>query len=230
MVIGHGMVAKRFSSFDENNDILIFASGVSNSKNTNTGDYHRETHMLKEAIASHPNKHLVYFSTCSVYDPGEKDSAYVHHKLAIEQLIRLSAPRFNIFRVSNLVGKSQNPNTILNYFYYHLVKGINFDLWLYSSRNLLDIDDMFAITEKILTENLFINDVVNIANARSYNVQDIIVQMQRELGTEANYIPIEKGYSFSIDISVAEPIIEQLNISFDEMYLQRLIKKYYVNP
>jgi len=33
MVIGNGMVAKRFESYKTNDQFLIFASGVSNSKN-----------------------------------------------------------------------------------------------------------------------------------------------------------------------------------------------------
>ena len=35
MVIGNGMVAKRFGSYKINDQFLIFASGVSNSKNIN---------------------------------------------------------------------------------------------------------------------------------------------------------------------------------------------------
>ena len=34
MVIGNGMIANRFMSYKNDEDIIIFASGVSNSKDT----------------------------------------------------------------------------------------------------------------------------------------------------------------------------------------------------
>src|SRR4051794_11359548 len=111
MVIGNGMVAKKFESYKTNDQFLIFASGVSNSKNTNPEAYERELTLLKSAIKENQEKILVYFSTCSIYDPGEETSKYVLHKKHIEQLIQKKQKQFYVFRVSNLVGQSGNRNT-----------------------------------------------------------------------------------------------------------------------
>ena len=150
MVIGNGMVARRFESYKTNDQFLIFASGVSNSKNINPEAYARELLLLQTTIKQNPEKILVYFSTCSVYDPGEENSKYVVHKKQIEQLIQSNQRRFCIFRVSNLVGHSGNRNTILNFYVYHILNGINFDLWTNATRNLIDIDDMYQIADDIL--------------------------------------------------------------------------------
>jgi hypothetical protein len=41
MVIGNGTVAKVFSEYCDNGDILIFASGVSNSKEKSEANFER---------------------------------------------------------------------------------------------------------------------------------------------------------------------------------------------
>src|SRR6476660_9049471 len=110
MVIGNGMVAKRFESYKTNDEFLIFTSGVSNSKNINPEAYERELILLQGSIQENREKVLVYFSTCSIYDPGEENSKYVLHKRQIEELIPKDQKHFYVFRVSNLVGHSANQN------------------------------------------------------------------------------------------------------------------------
>lgn len=227
MVIGNGMVAKRFESYSQKDDFIIFASGVSNSKNTDLTAYQREAALLEKLIAEYPGKTLVYFSTCSLYDPGEKGSLYYLHKLRTEAFIRREVDRYTIFRVSNIVGRSGNPNTVLNFFYYHLLHKINFDLWNNTSRNLIDMDDMFAIADHILQNGTYPNQVVNIANPVSNNVKEIIEALESVLQLKGNYISIPRGHHFEIDISLILPVIETLRIPFGEDYLTNLIKKYY---
>ena len=81
MVIGNGMIAKRFSSYGDDKDILVFASGVSNSSSTGDVEYTREEALLSKAIQDNPHKTILYFSTCSIYDPSLQESMYVKHKL-----------------------------------------------------------------------------------------------------------------------------------------------------
>jgi dTDP-4-dehydrorhamnose reductase len=229
MVIGNGMIAARFESYKTNDNIIIFASGVSNSKNTDTTAYDRELTLLQAVIENNKDKTLVYFSTCSIYDPGEKESLYVLHKIKIEELIQQKVTSYYIFRVSNLAGKSGNPNTLLNFFYHHIVNRINFDLWSNSGRNLIDTDDMFLITDYIIKQIIFQNQIINIANPHSYAVIEIVAAIESLLGIRANYISIPKGSQFSIDISLILPVIQKLNINFGETYLSDLIKKYYLH-
>src|SRR5215470_13061079 len=116
MVIGNGMIGTRFGSYQKDDRFVIFASGVSNSKTRFDAAYKREINLLKETIDTNKQKILVYFSTCSLYDPEEKNSPYIIHKKQVEDIIQSHCNQFLIFRVSNLVGKSNNPNTVLNFF------------------------------------------------------------------------------------------------------------------
>ena len=61
MVIGKGLIAKRFYSYESDSDILIFASGVSNSKNRDEALFARELELLQNTINTYPDKVLVYF-------------------------------------------------------------------------------------------------------------------------------------------------------------------------
>ena len=86
MVIGNGLLAKKMSSFNGDNNILIFASGVSNSKETNHNEYKRELDLLKTFLGT--EKKLIYFSTCSVLMDCQSISDYIEHKKNIEGYIR----------------------------------------------------------------------------------------------------------------------------------------------
>ena len=227
MVIGNGMVATRFESYQTNPEFVIFGSGVSNSKNTDAADYDRETDLLKKIINTHQEKTIVYFSTCSIYDPGQKDNLYCVHKLKTEAYIQKKANRYYIFRVSNLVGQSANQHTIPNFFYYHMKNKTQFDLWVNSTRNLIDTDDMFTIVDHILHEKLYSNQIINVANPESYEVKEIIIALESILNQKVDYLPIMKGTRYQIDITLIMPVIGKLKINFGKNYLTGLIKKYY---
>jgi NAD dependent epimerase/dehydratase family. len=227
MVIGNGMIGKKFAPYRLNDAFVIFASGVSNSKTIDDSAYQREKELLQSVIQENTDKTLVYFSTCSIYDPDEQTSKYVLHKKNLEALIQKKCNQFHIFRVSNLVGISDNPNTILNFFIQHFKHKINFDLWSNAARNLLDIDDMYRIVDHILQNRLYLCKVLNIASPVTYSVKEIIAAIESLWNIKANYIPIEKGSRFIVDITAITPIIRELGIRFENDYLTILLKKYY---
>lgn len=227
MVIGNGLIAKRFYQYADNDSYLIFASGVSNSKSAATEDFIREASLLKAVVENNPDKTLVYFSTCSIFDQSLKNSPYVTHKLAMERYILANARKFLIFRVSNIVGHSTNPHTVLNFLMNHIKQQQTFDLWLQATRNLIDIDDFFQIADSILQQRVFKNQCVNIANPYNYPVKQIVDEIERFCGKKAIYSPVNKGFSFDIDISQIRPVIEELGLTFTGGYLSQLLTKYY---
>ncbi len=227
MVIGKGLIAKGFYSYKNNSDILIFASGVSNSKNRNEALFVRELELLQNTIEAYPDMIFVYFSTCSMNDPGEANSPYTLHKLQIEEIIQKKVRQYYIFRVSQIVGQATNPNTVLNFFYYHIENEINFDLWVNAYRNIIDMDDVFLIIDRILKTGILANKVIHVANPQSYKVTDIVAALEEVTGKSACTIIIDKGYYFDIDISLILPVIKELKIDFDHSYLPNLVRKYY---
>ncbi len=227
MVIGNGMVAKGFQAYENDNATLVFASGVSNSGNLDEAAFRREKDLLQEIIHAHPEKKLIYFSTCSVYDASLRASAYVLHKLAMEALIEQHHDQYLIFRVSNIAGKTTNPHTVLNYFYTHIRDGLHFYLWKNAARNIIGMDDIFKICHTIIRENLWLNDIINVANPVNYPVAEIVEALEKFLHKKANYTLIDKGDSPQINLSKIKYLLSGPDYAFDAFYLQKLFQQYY---
>lgn len=227
MVIGQGLLAKRFSNYRDNDDIIIFASGVSNSGNTTQSEFDREETLLRNSIQNYTDKTFVYFGTCSVYDSSFTQSAYVRHKLAMENIVRLHTGSYHIFRISNLAGKTGNPHTVLNYFVSHILNEDPFHLWANSSRNIIDIDDAYRICDFIIRGNLFSSQIINVANPVNYPVHEIVSTLELHLQKKGTYTTLPRESNPAIDVSAIKAIIAKLNINFDAGYLQRTIEKYF---
>lgn len=227
MVIGKGLVAGSFSSYADQQAFLVFASGVSNSKSSTEADFRREEDLLRQSIEHNPEKHLVYFSTTSVEDPDLMQAAYSQHKLQMEELIRTNVHTYTIFRLSNLAGKSDNPNTILNYFFQHISQGIPFRLWKRSERNIIDTEDVFRIADYMLQHKLAVNRTINIANTESYPVQYIVNSIEAFCGAKGIYTLEDRGGQVTIDTRDIAPVCKTLDIHFEPDYLQKILIKYY---
>jgi len=228
MVIGNGLIAKAFHEFANDDHFLFFCSGVSNSLCRERSEFERERNLLMEHLAKHPNKMLVYFSTCSIKDPSMKNSLYVRHKLEIEHLINARCNSYQIFRLSNVVGSSSNNVTVLNFLFNAIKTGQAFELWQNSSRNLIDVEDAVAIVTDILKTQKPLNSVINVANPHSYSVNYIVKAIEVFLGKHGHYTAIKKGQPFAIPTPEIQPIIRNLGIDFNHDYLDRLLQKYYV--
>ena len=227
MIVGSGMIANRFINYKTDEDKIIFASGVSNSKDTIEQNFLREFKLLDKTIQDNPGKILVYFSTCSIEDEELQYSRYVIHKKSIEKFIKENTNEYYLFRISNLAGVSNNPYTLLNYFIFNILQDNVLSVWRNAYRNIIGIDDMYLIADNILKEKIFLNTTINIANPKNYSVPFIITQIEEHLHKKAICNEIEKGDNYNIDISSVKPIIKKLRIPFNDGYLASLLKNYY---
>ena len=105
-IVGNGDIAKVLQKVDK--DVLFFASGVSNSKETRETEYQREISLL---VTQPDNKRIVYFSSLGVLDGT---SRYYKHKRTVEEIVK-TFPKWCIVRLGNISWGS-NPNTLINYF------------------------------------------------------------------------------------------------------------------
>ena len=227
MVIGNGMIAKSFNKYVADQNVLIFASGVSNSGSQQPTDYEREELLLRKSVEVHPEKTVVYFSTCSIYDPSLQASIYVQHKLKMEHILKGSASSFIIFRVSNPVGFTDNQHTVLNYFVKHIKEQEAFTVWQNAGRNLLDIEHVFLLCDHIIQSGAHKNSIVNIANPKNYPVTEIIKAIEKYFCVKGNYSLAQKGNSPLIDTAVIQPLFHLLGIKFNDHYLEALLQKYF---
>jgi len=80
MIVGNGMIATKFKRYEDQDDVLIFASGVSNSSETKDISFLRELEMVKSCLDNFSDKRFIYFSSCSLEDIELKNTPYHLHK------------------------------------------------------------------------------------------------------------------------------------------------------
>ena len=225
MIFGKGLIASSFSKFFIDDDFFsIFAAGVSNSNEKNPIQFLREKERLLRCMDS--DKHLIYFSTCSVYDQSLLNDPYVTHKLEMESICK-NASLYSIFRLPQVVGATDNPNILANYLFNAISGNSNFKIWQKATRVLIDVEDVASIVTYMLGARLVNNATINIAHSYSLPVLEIVEIFESFLGIKANYDFLNKGASYAIDCSISNDVAKRLLIDFDEQYTKRLILKYY---
>ena len=113
MIIGNGNIARVLK---DKENIIFFASGVSNSSCIDEKEYEREFNLLKTIPI---DKHIVYFSNLGIY---YKKDRYTQHKIDIEEYIRNTYKSYTIVRIE-VCEWVKTPSTILNVFKKQLNQG-----------------------------------------------------------------------------------------------------------
>lgn len=222
MIIGKGLIASLFTDH-ERDDVIFFASGVSNSSETRKEEFLREQDLVIKTLEQNKEKLFIYFSTCSIYDSSKYDSMYVLHKLHIEEIIKQQAKHYLILRVSNAVGKGGNPNLLMNYLYRQITSAQHLTIHEHATRNLIDVDDVKNITLKYIASSNW-NKIVNVAYIENFSIPEIVDAFEEKLHIHAQKQYENKGEHYSIDVhelTYTFAILEKYK------YLNNLIIKYY---
>ncbi|UKB79321.1 NAD-dependent epimerase/dehydratase family protein [Chryseobacterium sp. MEBOG07] len=221
MIIGNGILANAVRLYDKE-DVIFFASGVSNSLEKNPAEFEREISLMKLVISQYPDKKMIYFSTCSIYDPSKTDSPYVMHKLAIENVIAEHCSSYIIFRVGNAVGRGGNPNTLINFLKNSILSENKLTIHSNARRILIGTDDIASFVGKYMKN--FNNEIVNLAYPYQYALPEILTQLEDHLSKNAAYESVDEGSFYNIEFnSLTEDFFAGL--SPDE-YLKKLYTYY----
>lgn len=229
MLIGGGLLASALSDFRYNKNVLIMASGVSDSDCNDQKEFQREKELLNNSLASIPDDTVfVYFGTCSVYDEERLNTPYVRHKLEMEKLVCGQARKYIICRLPNAAGRGGNPHTLLNFMFSAVESGRELKIWEKATRNIVDVVNIRLCLEYMLDRAEFYNKIHNLANPESVFVTELVSLIEQVVGKKAKCIIVKKGQPFQIEISeqVGE-MYEKLRLFEDKNYLFNVLKKYY---
>ncbi len=223
MIIGNGLIAKTLAGIDHTN-YVIFASGVSNSTETNPAMFQREIDLL---LSQERKKTLVYFSTCSITDPTLTETAYVKHKLKIENLIKKEFPTYLILRLSTLVGKTDNPHTFFNHIKNKVLNNEEVIIHKNAWRYLFDSDDLKIIVPALLKDKETKNTTLHAAYNNAMNVLDIVKLMDTLLKKTSKIKLLDKGSHFHFQNEELTKFLKKNNIAlYAETYNEDIIRKY----
>ena len=223
MIVGHGMLARAFArEFGDDSAHVVFASGVSNSNERRPEAFAREEALLRSAIAGNKGT-IVYFGTCSVLDTERRDTPYVRHKLAMEALAQAS-DRAVVLRLPQVVGRTDNPHTLMNYLHERIRSGERFEVWQDAWRNVIDVDDVAAIGGAFIRDPACRHRVVNIASPQPVKVTELVEILARVLGREARFARLPRGDRYDIDVAEAMAVAERIGVRFGSDYVDRLVR------
>ena len=221
MIIGKGLIANSLKNINTE-EVLYFASGVSNSLETKETEFEREFSLLKDVLENNKEKKFIYFSTLSVHDQSKQNSHYVLHKLKIEDYIKNNSENYLILRIGNIVGKGGNPNTLFNFLRAKIKNDDKFVLHRNARRLLLDIDDIsrFLATTCAPIKNA----TINFAYPYYYDLKQIINAIQTRMNKMADFDEVDEGdfYKVSFDENTDSFFF---GVQFDD-YLKILAEKY----
>lgn len=230
MVIGNGLLAKAFKQYENDNEVIIFASGVSNSSETSESEFEREGSLLKSL--ANKNVLLVYFSTCSMYDPTIQMSKYVRHKMRMERMISIYFNKSIIFRLPNVVGRTKNPNTFFNFIKNKIEHGDSIPVHIDASRHLVDIDDLTLLLPGIIETYKSVNEVIKFNKTIEVSFDDKtmvsdIVKIMLDIMNKKNDIEIIYGGSdYDFNRKYFSDYLNSINYEVQENYTYNLLKKY----
>lgn len=231
MIIGHGLLAQAFKALYFNSpDVLIFASGVSNSMCIDPLEFEREIKMIKDALSNYPLTQFIYFSTTSIFDSDLQSSPYVLHKKKIEKLLLSDEHKSHtlIFRLPIVAGKTSNKYTLLNFLVDKISRGESFKVFANAYRNILGIDDLVKICSIIIESNSPKGKTFNVCNPEATKMTDLIPVLEEMIGKKAMFELVDKGGGQPhIDMHEISPFLKLSAVTFDSQYLLKTLKKYY---
>ena len=227
-VVGGGMLARALQAqlatgIQPSSSTLYFASGVSNSRETDASQYQREADLLNSHLSG--TRQLVYFSTCSIADPCEASSPYVRHKLLIERRLR-ERPNSIVVRLPQVVGANANSNTLVQNLYQCAKQDLPIEAWTCAARSLIDVEDACRLTIRICAKLIGQNEVINIAGPTMTTPVEILDKMAVILQKPITYRAVEKGSWYTIDTTRIRSLIDDYDAIFSGDYLDRVLRKY----
>ena len=220
------MIAKAFAAVAARKDLVIFASGVSDSLERSAVAFDRERELLERTRAAHAQALLVYFGTCSVDDPDRRDTPYVRHKLAMEAVLAGSGRPWMVVRLPLALGPEHRSPTLANFLHDRIMRGEHYEVWSRSTRYPLDVEDAVRISERFIADRALWNRPINVA-LRAFPVLDFVRILEAITGKRAKYTLVEKGAHYAVRCPELTRISDELGLDTSRHYLERVLRKYF---
>ena len=232
MIIGSGFIARNFENYSDvlkKLNICLYAAGISNSQTQDKKLLEREKNRFIDFFKKFDQKKkLVYISTCSISDPSRNQNLYVLNKIYIEDLVKKNVKNFLIVRLPEVVGKNENKFTLINFLNYKIKKEEKFEIWSNAKRNIIDIEDVVPLVINLMENKNLTNTIINIANPKSYFVNEIVRNFEKLSNKKANYNLVNKGQrDWDLDTAKTLEMSKKIKVNFNENYLYKILKKYY---
>lgn len=229
MVIGNGLLAQTFLQYIDSKNITIVASGVSNSSEVDSLKFLRELALIKGTISSKSDTQIIYFSTVSIHDPHSRESHYVKHKLAIENLISTTAPNYIIFRLPILVGNTNNPNTLINHLFNKIIQREQIEVHSNACRYLLGTEALNQTISWIINEGMTNREIIDVCFNNRITLPNLLSLLEDITQIQINKKILDIGTCYTVNNSGFLKKIEALKYKIPNDYNKKILTDLYRN-
>lgn len=224
MVIGNGLMGTAFR-LDEKKygNYIIFASGVSDSKCTDTNSFKREEDLINKTLDEYGDLIFVYISTILA---DVVDNDYYRHKLNMESLIRTKAKKYLIFRVPQIIGIYGNSNNLFKHLVNNVKQNRINEIYHGVERAIIDVEDFKSVVDYCIGKG--INQTVNLSYIEKISVLNlcnkIYLSLNKPPRISIKESPTNQNWTADNSEIVKEALIS-LNLTSDG-YTDKIITKY----
>jgi len=186
MIIGSGLLAKGFKK--KHKKSIIFAAGVSNSKETRSEEFLREKNLILKTLLEQQKNGFpfIYFSSIM---SDLIDNDYYKHNLKMEELIRNNSNNYLIFRLPQVIGNGGNNENLINNFVKAIKNGEKVKLINRATRSIIDVDDVVRIVNfcknKIKRKD-FYGETINVSEIERISIDDLYLTLTKILNCNPN--------------------------------------------
>ena len=230
-IIGKGFIAKNLLKIKKEiikSEFIFYAAGISNSKINSKYELNKEIYRFKKFATKNRKNKIIYISTADITNNLKNNSKYVKNKIKIERIIKKQFKNYIILRLPQIIGKSKNHNTLINFFYNKIKNKKRIKLYSNVKRNILDITDVLKMIKIIISNKNIKNKIIVLSNKYSIKPIQIIRIFEKKLNTKANFNYIKSStQQWKLDFKKNFKFFNKANIIFTKNYLFNSIKKYY---
>ena len=216
MLIGNGLLASAFSDYQHDDRYVIFASGVSNSSETDEVQFVMEEKLLRSTLRENKEKHIIYFTSFIYF------KKYGIHKMLMEDIIQMSGVSYTILKLSQVIGRGGNPANLFNYLVNNIKNGQVINVYNDTYRSLIDVEDVRRIVDFVRNKYVY----VSFPYVEKLLIKDIVLLISKALNKNPmiNFVD-SQGFYYPDRTLLVDYILEELNIT-PEGYTERIINKY----
>jgi hypothetical protein len=214
MIVGNGLISNAFKGYENDDSIIIFASGVSDSTCNDKEKFERELNLIRKFVLC--KQKFIYFGTSNI---GETE--YFHHKEKMEKFIINNFQNYLIFKIPNIIGFGGHEKNLVNFFKNKLVNNEEICVQK-TTRAIIDVNDLKLLCEKCFN---LINQIVVISYIERVEVTNIVEILSKILDVEPKIFIVPSYNNSKIENS---EIINRLiteNIEIDN-YTTKVLEKY----
>ena len=230
-IIGNGFIANNFLKINKlikKSGYLIYSAGISNSQEISKKEFSREIKLFRKFTKKNNLRNLIFISTADINNNLKKKDKYIKNKIIIERLIKKNFSNYIIIRLPQIIGKSNNKKTLINYFFDCIKKNKKIKVYKDIKRNILDIDDVIKALKIIIFDKKINKKIITLCNKYYIKPIEIIKIIEKKLKKKA-IIEFKQSnrQNWSIKNKLSVKLFKKAKVKFDKNYLSNKINKYF---